>query len=176
MIIFRFIVFLLFLFLQGVDVFLFMISIYFLYEVFVGYNLGFLGALFFCGSWGFILCLLRIFIISLIYWGGGILNFYKRSYVFLLWLIFVSLMFCFKINNFFLFYLRFEFVVVPIFLIILMYGYRIDRVLASLYIFLYTLFTSLPFLLFLFYNDFVLHSFNLVYRELVERVDVFYCW
>jgi len=89
-------------------------------------------------------------------------------------MIFVRLMFCFRRNNFFLFYLRFEFVVLPIFLIMLMFGYSVDRVLASLYMFLYTLLTSLPFLLFLLYNEVILYSLNLVYDELSGKVDIFY--
>lgn len=176
MIILRFIFFLFLLIFQGVEVFLLSIAFYFLYEIFVGFNLGFLSNVFFCGGWGYILCLLRIIIIILMYWRGGILKSFKWIYLFLLWIIFFSLMICFKRNNFFLFYLRFEFVVVPVFLMIVLFGYRIDRVLASLYMFMYTLFTSLPFLLFLLYNEIVFCSISLVYDELIDKIEVYYCW
>jgi len=83
-------------------------------------------------------------------------------------------MFCFKRNNFFLFYLSFEFVVVPIFLMIIMFGYRIDRVLASLYMFLYTLFTSLPFLLFLLRGEVVFCSLSFFYGELISGFEFSY--
>lgn len=89
-------------------------------------------------------------------------------------MIFVILMFCFKTNSFFLFYLRFEFVVVPIFLMIIMFGYRIDRVLASLYMFIYTLFTSLPFLMFLLNGEVVFNSLRFMYSELVDNFEFSY--
>src|SRR5687768_15282915 len=104
MIIFRFILFIFFFMVYGVDIFLFSLSVYFLYELFVGLGLGFWGGTFFCGSWGYVLCLLSVMIIMLIYWRGGVLGNYVRGYLFLLWMIFVGLMFCFKSNNFFLFY------------------------------------------------------------------------
>ena len=175
MIIFRFILFFIFIF-QGVDIFLLFIVFYFLYEIFVGFNLGFLGSIFFCGGWGYVLCLLRVIIVILIYLRGRALKVFNKRYIFLLWIIFISLIFCFKVNDFFLFYFRFEFVVVPIFLIMLIFGYSIDRVLASLYIFLYTLFTSLPFLLFLLYNEVCIGSLNLLYQELIGKLEVFYGW
>lgn len=101
---------------------------------------------------------------------------FGKVYVFLLWIIFIRLILCFRRNNFFLFYFGFEFVVLPIFFIMLIFGYSVDRVLASLYMFLYTLFTSLPFLLFLLYSDSVFHSLSLIYNELSLRVDVSYYW
>lgn len=45
------------------------------------------------------------------------------------------------------FFILFEFVVVPIFIIILGWGYRGNRIQAAFYIFLYTILSSLPFLL-----------------------------
>lgn len=176
MIVFRFILFVFFFMAYGVDVFLFSLSVYFLYELFVGFGLGFWSNIFFCGSWGYVLCLLRVMIVMLMYWRGGILGSYVRGYLLLLWMIFVGLIFCFKSNNFFLFYLRFEFIVVPIFLMILLFGYRLDRVLASLYMFLYTLLTSLPFLMFLLYNEVVFYSMSLLYDELVNKLEFLYGW
>jgi len=48
-----------------------------------------------------------------------------------------------------MFYIRFEFTVIPIFLLILGWGYSVNRLQAGLFMFLYTLVTSLPFLLLL---------------------------
>jgi NADH-ubiquinone oxidoreductase chain 4 len=63
---------------------------------------------------------------------------------------------CFMLGDFFIFYIRFEFTVIPIFLLILGWGYRVNRLQAGLFMFLYTLVTSLPFLLLLLwlYGDF----------------------
>src|SRR5205823_10044527 len=47
---------------------------------------------------------------------------------------------------------------------------------ASLYMFLYTLLTSLPFLLFLLYNEIAFFSLSLVYNELFEKLEFSYCW
>jgi len=59
---------------------------------------------------------------------------------------------------------------------ILLFGYRLDRVLASLYMFLYTLLTSLPFLMFLLYNEVVFYSMSLLYDELVNKLEFLYGW
>jgi len=61
----------------------------------------------------------------------------------------VGLVGCFTLGDFFMFYVRFEFTVIPIFLLILGWGYRVNRLQAGLFMFLYTLVTSLPFLLLL---------------------------
>jgi len=61
----------------------------------------------------------------------------------------IGLVSCFILGDFFLFYVRFEFTVIPIFLLILGWGYRVNRLQAGLFMFLYTLVTSLPFFLLL---------------------------
>lgn len=48
-----------------------------------------------------------------------------------------------------IFYFSFEFVVVPIFLIVLIMGGRVERLQSGLYLFLYTLVSSIPFLVFI---------------------------
>jgi len=50
MIVFRFIIFLILFLLQGVDIFFVGLAVYFLYEVFLGFDFGFLGSIFFCGG------------------------------------------------------------------------------------------------------------------------------
>jgi len=61
------------------------------------------------------------------------------------------LYFSFSFSNLFLFYIRFELSIVPTFFLILGWGYRAERFQAGLYMFLYTLIASLPFLIFLLY-------------------------
>jgi len=60
-----------------------------------------------------------------------------------------SLLATFSFSSFFCFYLFFEFAVVPIFIMIIGIGYRLNRVQAALYIFIYTFLASLPILLLL---------------------------
>lgn len=59
----------------------------------------------------------------------------------------VGLFMVFSLENLLWFYIFFEFVVVPIFLIITGWGYRTNRIQASLYMFLYTIIRSLPLLI-----------------------------
>lgn len=91
---------------------------------------------------------LLILIASFIYYKS--INFFEKYINILLFLLF-GLLFCFGFNNFFIFYLSFEFTVVPIFLMIVGWGYSLNRLQAGIYIFLYTLITSLPFLLLIFF-------------------------
>lgn len=64
--------------------------------------------------------------------------------------------FVFTSINLLRFYFIFEFVVVPIFLLIMIVGIRIERLQSALFLFLYTLVSSIPFLVFalVIYSDF----------------------
>lgn len=53
---------------------------------------------------------------------------------------------CFIVNKLLLFYIFFELSLIPIFFIIVYWGYQLERITASFYIIIYTLTTSLPFL------------------------------
>ena len=59
----------------------------------------------------------------------------------------LSLIFSFSSTNIIIFYFFFEWSLIPIFIIIMGWGYQIERIKASLYILFYTLFASLPLLL-----------------------------
>jgi len=69
----------------------------------------------------------------------------------LLIVLFLSLALRFRVTSLFLFYLFFEWSLLPIFFIILGWGYQPERLRASLLLFFYTLFASLPLLLVLLY-------------------------
>jgi len=58
-----------------------------------------------------------------------------------------------------MFYIRFEFVVIPTFVLILGWGYRIERFQARLYMLFYTLVASLPFLFLLIEIYYMLDTF-----------------
>ena len=77
---------------------------------------------------------------------------FKSSAFFnLLIILFLRLALRFSVASLFLFYLFFEWSLLPIFLIILGWGYQPERLRASLLLFFYTLFASLPLLLVLLY-------------------------
>jgi len=115
------------------------------------------------------ICIRKIFNYDGIMWGLLILSFflcilivlsrlnYKIKYIsivefgFLILFLLLGLMGCFSTDDFFLFFVRFEFTVIPIFLMIISWGYSVNRLQAGLYIFLYTMITSMPLLIFLVY-------------------------
>jgi len=98
------------------------------------------------------LSILSLWIVFLMVLSGFLFysfSYYRFSFYYLLLLIFIVLFYSFTFCSYFLFYLRFEFVVIPTFMLILGWGVSIERTQAGFYMFIYTLFSSLPFLLFL---------------------------
>nr|UGK73303.1 NADH dehydrogenase subunit 4 [Balala lui] len=76
------------------------------------------------------------------------------GYLFFMFLSFVLLLclfvfFC--VLNFFLMYLFFEFSLIPLLILIFGWGYQPERLMAGFYLFFYTLFASLPFLVLIMY-------------------------
>nr|WIL79960.1 NADH dehydrogenase subunit 4 [Tenerus hilleri] len=81
----------------------------------------------------------------------------------------IVLMIIFSSMNLFIFYLFFEFSLIPILLMILGWGYQPERIQAGIYLLFYTLFASLPMMIsiFYFYNnmfsmDYFYLKFNLL--------------
>ena len=94
---------------------------------------------------------IRILILSL--WLFIIIRFsqikvlYFKSFFFSLMILILRLVFSFSSTNIIIFYFFFEWSLIPIFIIIIAWGYQIERIKARLYILFYTLFASLPLLL-----------------------------
>lgn len=90
--------------------------------------------------------------------------------------LFLVLFVCFSTSNFFIFYIRFELVVVPTFLLILGWGYSVERLQAGLYIFLYTLLASLPFLILLIKINFIYGSlfFDYIFFSFYKSLSSFW--
>ena len=99
----------------------------------------------------------RLFLIILTAWLRALIiiirvKIFKSGAFFnLLIILFLRLALRFSVASLFLFYLFFEWSLLPIFLIILGWGYQPERLRASLLLFFYTLFASLPLLLALLY-------------------------
>jgi len=79
----------------------------------------------------------------------------------------------FSVSNFLLFYIIFEASLIPIFLLILGWGYQPERLTASYYLLFYTLFGSLPLLLGLFYTSYHTGRTNFYY---MFKSEVFLFW
>lgn len=100
------------------------------------------------------LILLRFWICRIIIIGREIifyLKFYKEIFLLNVIIILLFLLMRFSIFNLFNFYLCFERSLIPIFIIIIGWGFQIERLQAGLYILLYTLIGSLPLLIIIFY-------------------------
>ena len=91
-----------------------------------------------------------------------------RNFLFLVFIILISLVFVFLSGRVFFFYIFFEFSVIPIFFIICGLGYSFERLESGVYIFFYTLTFSLPFLLFIFI---LLKTFKTI--SFIVRINVY---
>ena len=125
--------------------------------------------------YGWIFICLRVAIMSSVFIGSLIFFFFdfgRRFYFLLLRLLVFFLCLSFSVSGMLSFFLLFECSVIPIFLLILGWGFRMERLQARIYLFLYTLFFSLVFffsLLYFFFTYFIwdfsflfyLYSFSL---------------
>jgi len=106
----------------------------------------------------YILVILRLWIIRLIFLIN--INFNKLIYSFLLLILLNILILSFIVSNYFMFYIFFEVRLIPIFILIMGWGYQPERINASMYILIYTIFASLPLLIILFYLNLINYSLN----------------
>lgn len=139
---------LLFYFLGNLGFILFLLNIFFF--LLRGYFTGLSYRGLFCGDMlRLIMRFLVILVFFLIVLSGSFEHFKSNNWFrFLIFLLFfiVFLLLAFLCGNFFLFYLFFEMCIIPIFIIIIGWGYSFNRVQSAMYIFLYTFLFSLPFL------------------------------
>ena len=92
--------------------------------------------------------LLRFYILILIKLRQFISNFFK-SLFFIFLILNLRLIFSFSTNNIIIFYFFFEWSLIPIFFIVIGWGYQIERIKSRFYLLIYTLFASLPLLIFI---------------------------
>nr|UBS94012.1 NADH dehydrogenase subunit 4 [Oliarus cf. filicicola HI01081] len=113
----------------------------------------FLGCGFGLDKFSFGFCILSMWIcIMMVYSMIFYLNsVYSWLYLLNLNFIILFLFMCFSSLDFFSFYFYFESSVLPVFLIILGWGYQPERLRSGWYLIFYTLFSSLPLLLMIFY-------------------------
>lgn len=108
-----------------------------------------------------ILIILRFWIIILIFFISKFIK-NKLLYSFLLLILLIFLLLRFISINYFLFYLFFEISLIPTFLLIIGWGYQPERINASIFILLYTIFASLPLLILIFYLYNFYNSLNYI--------------
>ena len=121
------------------------------------------------------LILLRLWIILLI-----ILRQFNIKFINILIFIFIilnlSLVYSFIVNRLIFFYFFFEWSLIPIFFIIIGWGYQLERLKSSFYLLIYTLFASLPILIIiLLLNKSILtNNFNYLIRIKILFLNNFY--
>nr|QSX81636.1 NADH dehydrogenase subunit 4 [Philotrypesis tridentata] len=105
------------------------------------------------------LMILSIWIISLMFLIS--LKFKNKNfYSFILLLLLLSLCLSFMSMNYFMFYLWFEISLFPTFLLIMGWGYQPERLNASMFMLMYTLFASLPLMFIIFWLFSYFNSLN----------------
>lgn len=132
---------------------LFLLSFVFILEIGCFFNIESIGFGLGIDFLSYILIILSIWIISLILVGRKTLIeffFYEKFFLLLLLLLFILIL-RFSSINLFIFYLFFESSLIPTFLMILGWGYQGERAQAGIYLLFYTLISSLPLLIIIFY-------------------------
>ena len=128
--------------------------IFFYFIIFkIGFNIIWSGIYYFIGGdiYSLILILLTLWIIGLIFMSRNKFLFWKNFnlYIILILGILLIIIICFFTFNFIIFYILFESSLIPIFILIMGWGYQIERIQAGIYIIIYTLFGSIPLFLIL---------------------------
>ena len=108
------------------------------------------------------LIVLSIWILILIIIRQFNFNFINSLY-FIFLILNIRLILSFITNNTLIFYFFFEWSLIPIFLIIIGWGYQIERIKSRFYLLIYTLFASLPLIIMLILLIKILHRFNIAY-------------
>nr|YP_009176328.1 NADH dehydrogenase subunit 4 [Megaphragma amalphitanum]ALI86569.1 NADH dehydrogenase subunit 4 [Megaphragma amalphitanum] len=106
----------------------------------------------------------------------------KKYFVFILMMLMISLMMSFSMMNYLMFYLFFEISLIPTFMLIMGWGYQSERLNAGMFMFLYTMFASLPLLVLIYYlynyydslNYMIMFLYNLNLLNLNIFVIYFY--
>nr|UZT67487.1 NADH dehydrogenase subunit 4 [Ganaspini sp. ZJUH 20220007] len=130
---------------------------------------------FFIDQFSFPLIILTIWIMSLMFMTLIKMNF-KLIYLINLMFMTLNLLLTFISMNLFLFYIYFEISMIPTFLLIIGWGNQFERIEASLYMFMYTIFASLPMMiiLILMYNN--LNHLNLIMLMNMNYINNLYMY
>nr|YP_009441963.1 NADH dehydrogenase subunit 4 [Hylastes attenuatus]AOY40184.1 NADH dehydrogenase subunit 4 [Hylastes attenuatus] len=86
------------------------------------------------------------------------LKYFNNLFILIILLLMISLFVTFSSLNMFIFYLFFEISLIPIFVLVLGWGYQPERITAGVYLLFYTLLVSLPVMVALFYLNVKFYS------------------
>nr|YP_010988609.1 NADH dehydrogenase subunit 4 [Sclerotia aquatilis]WOR80792.1 NADH dehydrogenase subunit 4 [Sclerotia aquatilis] len=131
-----------------------------------------------CDYLTFFMILLSIWICMLMILASEKIYFYNNFYSFfslVVLVLFISLFFTFSSMNMFVFYIFFEISLIPTLLLILGWGYQPERIQAGMYMFMYTLFGSLPMMVSLFYMYYVNNSLDFYFCYNINSFYLYIC-
>ena len=117
------------------------------------------------------LIILRLWVLMLIKLRQFNVKFIK-SLFFMFIMLNLRLIFSFRSNNILYFYFFFEWSLIPIFFIIIGWGYQIERLKSSFYLLIYTLFASLPLLLIIILINKYIYILNINYLNFINRLGI----
>ena len=117
------------------------------------------------------LIILRLWVLMLIKLRQFNVKFIK-SLFFMFIMLNLRLIFSFRSNNILYFYFFFEWSLIPIFFIIIGWGYQIERLKSSFYLLIYTLFASLPLLLIIILINKYIFILNINYLNFINRLSI----
>nr|ALO70458.1 NADH deshydrogenase subunit 4 [Crataraea suturalis] len=109
---------------------------------------------FMCDLLSYVMILLTFWICSLMILASAkiyMMKYYYKLFLFLMLMLLISLFITFSTSNLFIFYIFFETSLIPTLILIIGWGYQPERIQAGTYLLFYTLFASLPMMIFLFY-------------------------
>ena len=117
------------------------------------------------------LIILRLWVVMLMKLRQFNVKFIK-SLFFMFIMLNLRLIFSFRSNNILYFYFFFEWSLIPIFFIIIGWGYQIERLKSSFYLLIYTLFASLPLLLTIILINKYIYILNINYLNFINRLSI----
>nr|ALO70843.1 NADH deshydrogenase subunit 4 [Phloeopora testacea] len=131
----------------------FLMSFIFMLNMKFSYLKESLSYLFMCDLLSYVMILLSFWVCSLMILASSkIFNMkiYYNMFLFLLLMLLLSLFVTFSSMNLFIFYLFFEMSLIPTLILIIGWGYQPERIQAGTYLLFYTMFGSLPMMIFMF--------------------------
>nr|QLM02029.1 NADH dehydrogenase subunit 4 [Capitulum mitella] len=149
----------------------FMISFFYLVFLCLGWELMYSSGLvsisyFSVDVLSWFLVLLTFWIILLMFVSGQgykMINFYYQKFSLVLFLMLLLLWFTFSSSDLLSFYVFFEGSLIPIYLLIVGWGYQPERLQAGIYLLLYTIFASLPLLVSIFYMGSLMGGYSFLF-------------
>nr|QEJ81446.1 NADH dehydrogenase subunit 4 [Stenocladius sp. FM17] len=157
--------------------FLFLLFLLFFIYFNLGYYFCMLSYMFGCDMLSFFLILLSIWICSLMLMASNELlySYYSSFFNFIVIILLFSLFLTFCSMNFFVFYIFFELSLILTLILILGWGYQPERIQAGFYIFMYTMFGSLPMIMSLLYIYMYSFSLYFFFMDYISSLLIYLC-